>query len=76
MQQKLILEEQKEKQQAAAKAKKERMLQMEAEKKKYVPLTEGEQEDLMKANALKSRVFHSSWRIEHLTSLIGTRNFE
>lgn len=58
LQQKMILDEQKEKQQAAARAKKERMLQMEAEKKKYVPLTEGEQEDLMKANALKHRVFN------------------
>jgi len=55
MQQKLILDEQKEKQQAAAKAKKDRMMQLEAEKKKYVPLTEGEQEDLMKANTLKNR---------------------
>ena len=59
LQQKLILDEQKEKQQAAAKAKKDRMMQMEAEKKKYVPLSEGEQEDLMKANALKKRVFNS-----------------
>ncbi len=59
LQQKLILDEQKEKQQAAAKAKKDKMMQMEAEKKKFVPLSEGEQEDLMKANTLKNRVFNS-----------------
>lgn len=56
LQQKLILDEQKEKQQAAAKAKKEKMMQIEAEKRKNVPLSEQEQEEQQKATGLKNRV--------------------
>lgn len=54
--QKRIHEEQLEKMQAAAKAKKQRMLEMEAEKKKNIPPTESEIEDKIKANFLQNRV--------------------
>jgi len=53
--QKKILEEQNEKQQAAAKAKKQRMLEIEAEKKKNVPANPSDIEDQIKSDTLQSR---------------------
>jgi len=55
LQQKRIQEEQNEKQMAAAKAKKQRMLEIEAERKKNIPPSESEVEDRMKSTALQTR---------------------
>jgi len=55
LQQKRILEEQNEKQMAAAKAKKQKMLEIEAERKKNIPPSDSEVEDQMKSNSLHSR---------------------
>ena len=55
--------EQMEKQQAAAKAKKQRMLEMEAEKKKNIPPTESEIEDKIKANFLQNRVLFKKFSL-------------
>jgi len=50
------LEEQLEKQHAAARAKKQRMMEIEAEKKKTIPPTESEMEATFKNDSLKERV--------------------
>jgi len=55
IQQKRILEEQTEKQHAAAKAKKQRMLEMENEKRKNMPASEAEMETTMKNETLNNR---------------------
>jgi len=55
IQQKRLLEEQQEKLHAAARAKKQRMLEIEAEKKKTIPPTESEMETTFKNDSLKER---------------------
>lgn len=56
MQQKKLLEEQTEKQQAAAKAKKQKMKEIEAERRLNMPPTEAEMEKTVANEALKARV--------------------
>ena len=56
LQQRKILEEQNERTLAAAKAKKQKMLEIEAEKKKSIPPSESEMEANMKNEALQTRV--------------------
>jgi len=53
--QKRILEEQTEKQQSAAKAKKQKMMEIEAERRKNIPPTEGEMEATMKNESVQAR---------------------
>ncbi len=67
--------EQMEKQQAAAKAKKQRMLEMEAEKKKNIPPTESEIEDKIKANFLQNRVLFKKFSLFNFF-LLGSTNHE
>ena len=63
------MEEQLEKQHAAAKAKKQRMMEIEAEKKKTMPPTESEMEATFKNDTLKERVHKTSLlNLTHLSS--------
>lgn len=55
IQQKRILEEQNEKQHAAAQARKQKMLEIEASKKKDLSMTEGEMEQSMKNENIKAK---------------------
>jgi len=55
LQQKKIMEEQNEKQQAAANAKRQKMMEIEAERRKNIPPSEAEMETAMKNEALKAK---------------------
>jgi len=55
MQQRRLLEEQNEKQMAAARAKRQRMIEIEAEKRKNIPVNQSDIEDQLRREALQNR---------------------